>query len=108
MHESESEVVQSCPTLSDPMDYSPQAPPSVGFSRQEYWSGVPLPSPRKLAEKLLTNKSGRRRSRADDDMESHKSSQKRMWSSLSIKQGNQVTQQWPQGWKRSVFIPIPK
>ena len=23
-----------------------QAPPSVGFSRQEYWSGVPLPSPR--------------------------------------------------------------
>ena len=24
------------------MDY--QAPPSMGFSRQEYWSGVPLPS----------------------------------------------------------------
>ena len=23
-----------------------QAPPSLGFSRQEYWSGVPLPSPR--------------------------------------------------------------
>ena len=22
-----------------------QAPPSVGFSRQEYWSGMPLPSP---------------------------------------------------------------
>ena len=21
-----------------------QAPPSIGFSRQEYWSGVPLPS----------------------------------------------------------------
>ena len=42
---SESEVAQSCPTLSDPMDYSLQAPPSVGFSRQEYWSGVPLPSP---------------------------------------------------------------
>ena len=27
-----------------------QAPPSMGFSRQEYWSGVPLPSPmQKLA-----------------------------------------------------------
>ena len=26
-----------------------QAPPSVGFSRQEYWSGVPLPSPTELA-----------------------------------------------------------
>ena len=25
-----------------------QAPPSMGFSRQEYWSGVPLPSPRDL------------------------------------------------------------
>ena len=24
-----------------------QAPPSMGFSRQEYWSGAPLPSPRK-------------------------------------------------------------
>ena len=25
-----------------------QDPPSMGFSRQEYWSGVPLPSPRNL------------------------------------------------------------
>ena len=44
--ESESEVAQSCPTLCDPMDCAYQAPPSMGFSRQEYWSGVPLPSPR--------------------------------------------------------------
>ena len=36
---SESEVAQSCPTLSDPMDCSLPAPPSMGFSRQEYWSG---------------------------------------------------------------------
>ena len=50
---SESEVAQSCPTLSDPMDGSPQAPPSMGFSRQEYWSGVPLPSPNGI---LLSNK----------------------------------------------------
>ena len=42
---SESEVAQSCPTLSDPMDAAYQDPPSMGFSRQEYWSGVPLPSP---------------------------------------------------------------
>ena len=27
-----------------------QAPPSMGFSRQEYWSGVPLPSPNLLPE----------------------------------------------------------
>ena len=43
--ESESEVAQSCPTLRDPMDCSPPGPPSMGFSRQEYWSGLPFPSP---------------------------------------------------------------
>ena len=43
---SESEVAQSCLTRSDPMDCSPQAPLSMGFSRQEYWSGLPLPSPK--------------------------------------------------------------
>ena len=42
---SESEVAQLCPTLSDPWTRAYQAPPSMGFSRQEYWSGVPLPSP---------------------------------------------------------------
>ena len=40
---SESEDVQLYPTLSDPMDCS--LPTSMGFSRQEYQSGVPLPSP---------------------------------------------------------------
>ena len=43
---SESEVAQSCPTLHDPMDCSlPGSSGFMGFSRQEYWSGVPLPSP---------------------------------------------------------------
>ena len=42
---SESEVAQSCLTLWDPQTAAYQAPPSMGFSRQEYWSGVPLPSP---------------------------------------------------------------
>ena len=41
---SESEVTQSCPTLSDPWTAAYQAFPSMAFSRQEYWSGVPLPS----------------------------------------------------------------
>ena len=41
----ESEVTQSCPTLSAPWTAAYQAPPFMGFSRQEYWSGVPLPSP---------------------------------------------------------------
>ena len=43
---SESEVAQSCLTLSDPMDCSlPGSSLPMGFSRQEYWSGLPLPSP---------------------------------------------------------------
>ena len=41
----ESEVTQSCPTLATPWTVAYQAPPSMGFSRQKYWSGVPLPSP---------------------------------------------------------------
>ena len=39
------EVTQSCPTLCNPMDCSYQAPLSMGFSRQEYWSGLPFLSP---------------------------------------------------------------
>ena len=31
--------------LATPRTAAYQAPPSMGFSRQEYWSGVPLPSP---------------------------------------------------------------
>ena len=38
--------LQSCPTLRDPTDSSHQAPPSLGFSRQEHWSGLPFPSPK--------------------------------------------------------------
>ena len=35
--------LQSCPTVCHPC----QAPLSMGFSRQEYWSGLPCPSPGK-------------------------------------------------------------
>ena len=51
IYESESEVAQSCLTLCDPMDSSlHQAPPSMGFSRQDYWSGLPFPSPRNISD----------------------------------------------------------
>ena len=40
-------VTQLCLTLSDPMDVA-QAPLSMGFSRQEYWSGLPFPTPGRL------------------------------------------------------------
>ena len=37
--------LQLCLTLSDPVDCSRQAPLSMGFSRQEHWSGSPCPPP---------------------------------------------------------------
>ena len=43
--------LQSCPTLCDPIDSSPWGSPSLGFSRQEHWSGLPFPSPMCESEK---------------------------------------------------------
>ena len=47
LSESEKKVLvsQSCLTLCYPMTVAHQAPLSIGFSRQEYWSGLLLPSP---------------------------------------------------------------
>ena len=56
---SESEVAQSCPTLSKPMDCSLPGSSVHGIqysSRQEYWSGVPLPSPSTLLRLSKTRK----------------------------------------------------
>jgi len=38
-------LLQSYPTLCDPIDGSTPGSPSLGFSRQEHWSGLPFPSP---------------------------------------------------------------
>ena len=48
-----SEVAQSCPTLCDLWTVAHQAPPSMGFSRQEYWSGLPFPQ-NKNVNKILS------------------------------------------------------
>ena len=37
-------VIKSCLTLATPWTVACQAPLSMGFSRQEYWSGLSLPS----------------------------------------------------------------
>ena len=37
-------VAKSCPTLMTPWTVACQAPLSMGFFRQEYWSGLPFPS----------------------------------------------------------------
>ena len=44
-------VAQSCLTVCDPIDcIAHQAPLSMEFSRQEYWSGLPFPLPRDLPD----------------------------------------------------------
>ena len=67
-----------------------QAPPSMGFSRQEYWSGLPLPSLEIPAELFKSLKDGAIKVL-------HLLFQQ-IWKS----------QQWPQDWKRSILIPLPK
>ena len=51
-------VAQSCPTLWDPMNlgswWKPhQASLFMGFSKREYWSGLPLPSPGDLPDPVI-------------------------------------------------------
>ena len=41
-------VAKSCPTLTTPWTVAHQAPLSMGFSRQEHWSGLSFPSSRHL------------------------------------------------------------
>ena len=43
-------VAKSCPTLVTPWTVACQAPLSVGFSEQEYWSGLPFSSPGDLPD----------------------------------------------------------
>ena len=43
--------------LGTPWTAAYQAPPSMGFSRQQYWSGVPLPSPCFLLYSIIGKKS---------------------------------------------------
>ena len=45
-----SEVTRSGPTLCDPWTVAHQASSSMGFSRQEYRSGLPFPSPGDLSD----------------------------------------------------------
>ena len=52
--------IQLCPSLCDPVNCDPrarQAPVSMEFSRQEYWSGLPFPSARGLPNPGIKHRS---------------------------------------------------
>ena len=42
--------LQLCPTLCNPWTIACQVPLSMGFPRQEYWSGLPFPTPGDLPD----------------------------------------------------------
>ena len=50
-------VAKSFPTLETPQTVACQAPLSMGFSRQEYWSGLLFPSPGDLPNPEIEPKS---------------------------------------------------
>ena len=43
-------IAKSCRTLATPWTVARQAPLPIGFPRQEYWSGLPFPSPGNLPD----------------------------------------------------------
>ena len=50
-------LTQSCLNFSTPQTGARQAPLSMGFSRQEYWSGLPFPLPGDLSDPGIEPKS---------------------------------------------------
>ena len=65
--------------LATPWTAAYQAPPSMGFSRQEYWSGVPLPSPMTNWESILKNRDITLPTNVCNQSYSFSSSHVRMW-----------------------------
>ena len=50
-------VTKLCLTLATPWTVACQAPLSMGFSRQDYWSGLPFPSPDDLLDPGIKHRS---------------------------------------------------
>ena len=55
MHESEGKSLSCARLFLTPWTAAYQAPPPMGFSRQEYWSGLPLPSLKEYYAVIQTN-----------------------------------------------------
>ena len=78
---SESEVAQSCSTPSNPVDCSPPGSSAMGFPRQEYWSGLPLPSPGDLPDSGIEPRSPALQA---DALTSEPSGKPILWASCSV------------------------
>ena len=87
---SQSEVAQSCPTLHDPMDCSPPGSSIHGILQARVLEWVAIAFSKIPAELCQILK--------DDVLKMLHSLCQQIWK----------PQQWPQDWKRSVFIPVSK
>ena len=100
------------------------APPSMGFSRQECWSGLPFPSPEDLPDSgmesrfpvlqedsLQSEPPGKGKARGGDGIPAELF---QILKDNAVKVLNSIcyqiwkTHQWPHDWKILVFFPIPK
>ena len=84
--------LQSCPALCDPMDNACQAPLSIGFSKQEYWSGLPCPLPGDLPDPGIKPTSPPAPALQADSLPL--SNQGKPWCSVTVKQRKSFSQGW--------------
>ena len=84
-----------------------QAPPSMGFSSQEYWSGLPQPRQHIKKQRPYFVNTGLSSDGISVEL-FHILKDDAVKVMHSICQQIWKTQRWPQNWKRSVFITIPK
>ena len=95
--------LQSCPTLCDPIDGSPPGSPSLGFSRQEHWSGLPFPSPMHESESEIAQSCPTLATpwtAAHQAPPSQRFSRQEHWSGLPFPSPMQESEKWK--WSRSV------
>ena len=85
-------------SLTTPWTVTCHAPLSMGFPRREYWSRLPFPSPGDLPHPGIEPVSPELWGRLFATVKVLHSICQQIWK----------TKQWPQDWKRKVFIPIPK
>ena len=119
-------VAQLCPTLCDPRDCSSPGYSVHGVSQQEYLSSLPFPTPgnnhhgvithlepdilecevKWALESITMNKASGGDGIPVELFQILKDDAVKVLHSIC--QQICKTEQWPQDWKRSVFIPIPK
>ena len=94
-------VAKSYPTPATPWTVACQAPLSMGFSRQEYWSGLPFPSPcLLLLLLLLLSRFSRDRLCATSEMAAHQAppslgfSRQDHWSGLPFPSPMHESEKW--------------